>query len=71
MKIKDENAPHLGLIIKEVYQKSPLTVGQFAKAVGCNRTNIYSIFERESLDTALLVRISRVLQHNFFQYIEI
>ncbi|WP_347282828.1 hypothetical protein [uncultured Bacteroides sp.] len=29
---------------------------------------MYSIFKRTSIDTALLLRISIVLQHNFFQH---
>jgi len=31
------------------------------------RVNVYDIFKRESIDTALLQRISRLLNHNFVQ----
>ncbi len=38
-----------------------------AKKINCDRTNIYRIFDRESIDTALLLRISSALNKNFFK----
>lgn len=40
----------------------------FANKLYCERTNVYSIFKRESIDTTLLLRISEILHHNFFDY---
>ena len=37
-----------------------------AKKNNCDRTNIYKIFQRPSIDTALLSRISKALEHDFF-----
>ncbi len=37
-----------------------------AKKINCDRTNVYKIFRRASIDTALLLRISAVLEYDFF-----
>ena len=59
---------HVGSIIKEIFDKQEASVSWFAKQLCCDRTNIYSIFKRESIDTALLVKISTILNHDFFKY---
>ena len=59
---------HIGKIIEEEFRKQERSVSWFAKKLCCDRTNIYSIFSRESIDTSLLLRISFVLGCNFFQY---
>ena len=38
----------------------------FANHLSCDRTNVYRIFAKNSLDTELLTRISIILDHNFF-----
>ena len=57
---------HIGHLVKAVFDESGLTVAEFAKRIHCDRTNVYKIFARRSLDTMLLVKISQALQHNFF-----
>lgn len=42
------------------------TVSWFARLLKCDRTNVYDIFTRQSIDTSLLMRISCILNHNFF-----
>lgn len=32
------------------------------------RTNVYNIFKRQSIDTETLLRISQILNHDFFSY---
>ncbi len=44
------------------------TIPWLAAQLYCDRTNIYSIFKRASIDTTQLLRISVALQHDFFQY---
>ena len=46
---------HIGSIIKEKFDEMGLSVSWFSKQLCCDRTNVYSIFKRESIDTALLV----------------
>lgn len=59
---------HIGKLIEEEVHRQERTVTWFARKLYCDRTNVYSIFKRESIDTALLLRISIVLHHNFFNY---
>lgn len=59
---------HIGSIIKDIFDKKGASVSWFAKQLCCDRTNIYSIFKRESIDTSLLVKISTILNHDFFRY---
>ena len=59
---------HIGKIIEEEFYRQGRSVSWFADKLCCDRTNVYNIFKRESIDTALLVRISNILQHNFLQY---
>ena len=40
----------------------------FARELYCDRTNVYKLFRKESIDTLLLFRISTVLSHDFFKY---
>ncbi len=59
---------HIGNLIEIELRKQERSVSWFANKLYCDRTNVYSIFKRESIDTALLLRISIVLEHNFFHY---
>ena len=38
-----------------------------SRKLNCNRTNVYKIFNRTSIDTELLLKISNVLKRNFFE----
>lgn len=59
---------HIGKIIKEELRQQGRTVTWFAKSLYCDRTNVYKIFHRESIDSDMLYRISKILSHDFFQY---
>ena len=59
---------HIGKKIEEVFRRQGRSSSWLAERLCCDRTNIYSIFKRESIDTAMLVKISRLLNHDFFQY---
>ncbi len=58
----------IGLLIKKRLEEDERTVAWFARKLSCTRANIYKIFEKESLDTELLMRISKILDCDFFQY---
>lgn len=58
---------HIGKLIEEELRRQERSVAWFARKLCCERTNVYSIFKRESIDTALLHRISLVLHRNFFE----
>lgn len=57
---------HIGHLIKEELIKQERTISWFARKLYCDRSNVYDIFKRESVDTELLLRISLVLKRNFF-----
>ncbi len=59
---------HIGKRIKEVVDNSPISVTDFASRINRSRDIAYKIFKRETIDTALLQQISKVLDHNFFRY---
>ncbi len=58
---------HIGKLIEEELRRQERSVSWFARKLYCERTNVYSIFKRESIDTALLQRISIILNRNFFE----
>ncbi len=50
-------------------QERGLRVADFAKAIHCNRTNVYDIFTRKSIDIEQLLLISKVLNYDFISEI--
>lgn len=61
---------HIGKKIKEVWTASRLKGTEFATLINKDRQVIYDIFKRETIDTGLLETISKVLDHDFFNYYE-
>ena len=57
---------HIGEQIKSVLEKKGLSVTEFAKRINKSRENCYSILSRKTIDTGLLVKISSVLEYDFF-----
>lgn len=64
------NNIHIGHLIKSVFDESGMTISEFARQIHLERTTVYSIFERASVDSYQLARISLVLKHNFLSDIE-
>ena len=60
-------AIHIGKTIEHVLREQGRSVSWFAKQICCERTNVYSIFRRSSIDTDLLMRISKILSYDFFE----
>ncbi|MBE6195844.1 MAG: XRE family transcriptional regulator [Rikenellaceae bacterium] len=63
-----EPSIHIGKLIETELRRQERSVSWFARNLYCERANIYNIFKRQSIDTELLMRISRLLKHNFFNY---
>jgi transcriptional regulator with XRE-family HTH domain len=59
---------HIGSIIYEKVKEQGISVADFAKALHCNRTNAYSIFERKNVDVELLADISKVLNCDLLSF---
>lgn len=58
----------IGQKIKEIFDGRHMKLTDFADELGTVRQNVYRIFRKRHLDTGLLLKISQVLHHNFFQY---
>lgn len=56
----------IGILIKEELEKQERSVSWFARKLACDRSNVYRLFQKESIDTHLLARISLILNRNFF-----
>ncbi|MBR6904569.1 MAG: helix-turn-helix domain-containing protein [Bacteroidales bacterium] len=58
---------HIGHLIRNVLDEKRISVRQFAMMANSERTNMYRILDRESIDLSVLEHYSRILDHNFFQ----
>lgn len=56
----------IGILIKEELEKQERSITWFARKLSCDRSNIYRLFQKESIDTNLLDRISILLGKDFF-----
>lgn len=58
---------HIGNMIKDELNNQGRTVTWFAKSVYCEKSNVYKMFKRKSIDVEQLMKISEVLGHNFLK----
>jgi hypothetical protein len=56
----------IGRLIEKELRNQERTVTWLARQINCERSNVYKIFERDSIDTEQLMRISNALGKNFF-----
>ena len=57
----------IGPIIKQKLKERKKTIVWLAENLSCSRTNVYKIFNKRSVDTADLLRISDILDFDFFE----
>ena len=57
----------IGTMIKEELERQERSVSWFARKLSCDCSNIYRLFQKHSIDTALLSRISVILGRDFFR----
>ena len=57
---------HIGSVIKQKLKESSMSNEEFADKINRERTTIYDIFARKSVDSELLFRISEVLNFDFY-----
>lgn len=60
---------HIGNLIKAEMKRQERTPVWLARKINCRRQNIYYIYEQKSLNTELLIRISKALKVDFFKII--
>lgn len=56
----------IGILIKEELTEQERSVAWFARKIHLDRSNVYRLFQKNSVDTDLLRRISQVLGRDFF-----
>ena len=57
---------HIGSLIEQELRRQERSAIWLAGELHCDRTNVYKIFKKKSIDTKLLENISVILRHNFF-----
>ncbi|MDE5550646.1 MAG: XRE family transcriptional regulator [Bacteroidaceae bacterium] len=57
----------IGERIKAELERQERGVSWLAGKLGCSRKMVYRLFEKNSIDTLLLMRISKVLHRDFFR----
>lgn len=58
---------HIGNIIKQKMIEQHRTVVWLAQQLSCGRANVYKIFDKRSIDTEVLKRLSVILNFDFFK----
>lgn len=58
---------HIGEQIRKQVEEQGKTSVWLARELGCHRTNLYKIYDKSSIDTSVLMRISRILGYDFFR----
>ena len=58
---------HIGQLIRQELEDQGRSVVWFAQRLAYSRANVYKIFEKSSIDTGLLLRISSLLGTDFFK----
>jgi len=57
---------HIGSLISNELHRQHRPAAWLAHEICCDRTNVYKILRKGSVDTELLCRISMALNHDFF-----
>lgn len=62
------NPVAIGQLIQQELKSQRRSAAWLATQLQCNRTNVYKIFNRSSIDCELLLKISQALSTNFFNH---
>lgn len=58
---------HVGEMLAEVMYQQHIPKNDFADRIGTDRSNVYRILKKDSIETNQLYRYSKELKHNFFR----
>ncbi len=59
---------HIGERIKARTKEFGIGTTELARRINTTKQNVYTIFERKSIDTDLLQKLSKALEFDFFSY---
>ena len=68
MKDKEKSTVAIGEIIKQELKNQGKTSVWLAEELGCHRTNVYKIYNINTIDSGMLFHISKLLKVDFFKY---
>ena len=60
-----DNGFHIGNMIQAQLKEQGRTMTWFADAIHCDRSNVYKMLRRETIDLILLMKISELLNYDF------
>ena len=66
--METEGNIHIGHIIREQLRKDQRSASWLAREIHCTRNHVYKIFNKPSLDSNLILTISKAMHFNFFRY---
>lgn len=66
IKINYSTNMHIGKKIREKLDEHGHSASWLAEQIPCERSNVYNIFRRESINVDLLATLSTILEHDFF-----
>ncbi len=58
----------IGQLIKDEMKRQERSVSWMARKLDLDRSNVYRLFQRNSIDTDLLMRVSLALNVDYFAY---
>ena len=59
---------HIGELIRKRAKEMRIGPTELGKLINTSKQNVYGIFRRPSVDSELLMRLSKALQFNFFSH---
>lgn len=59
---------HAGNKIREVAVRKGMPISELGRRINTARQNVYKILNKKTMDTGMLLKISKVLEYDFFQY---
>ncbi len=57
---------HLGKMVKEQVNSKGIRTAWLANQLHCHRNNIYKIYEKDWIDTHILLKLCYILDYDFF-----
>jgi DNA-binding Xre family transcriptional regulator len=57
----------IGKLIDQKWDRNKISVTQLAETTGISRANIYNIVKRKSIDTDMLISLSKALNYPFLE----
>ena len=60
---------NMGQMIRDALKERKMSISEFAKTIHCSRANVYSIFQRQSIDFERLKQIAKVLDLDVSDFI--